>query len=157
MSAIIDIKAESNPWQLKLLGAVFLFVAIAVMMNQWWLSIILIVAGIILLFGYSGTEIDPLAKTLREYNSYFFMRRGVSEPYNQIERIYVNRSRGSEKMYTAHTLSSSTFRFEIYKAYMKLDDGTKIFLTSRKEKGKLMKLLNASFASQGVEIIDNTV
>jgi len=157
MSVLIDIKAESNPWQLKFLGGLLLVVAIPVMLNHWWVSSILIIAGLLLIFWYSGTEINPLAKTLREYNSYLVIRSGDSKPYNQIEYIYINRSTGSEKMYTAHTLSSSTFRFEMYKAYLKLDDGTKIFLASHKNKTKLNTLLNEAFASQGIDVIDNTV
>jgi predicted Zn-dependent protease len=82
---IIDIKAESFPWYVKLIGALFLFVALMVMLDYWWLSIILVAAGLTLLTGYSGTEVDLVNKTFREYNSYLFIRTGATEKYDRIE------------------------------------------------------------------------
>lgn len=154
---MIDIKAESFPWQAKLLGIMFLIGALSLSTNYWWLSIIFAGLGLTLLSGHSGTEIDPVRKTFREYNSYLFMRRGVTEKYNQVEKIFINESKVSQKIYTAHTLDSSTFRSVLYNAYLKFDDGKKIFLTSRKNKERLINLLNPIVGSLGVDLSDTTI
>jgi hypothetical protein len=157
MKTKIDIKAESFPWQAKVLGGLFLFVAFVIIITYWWLAIILTLVGLILITGYSGTEIEPGSKTFREYTSYLFFRTGAIEKYSGIERVFINDAKMSQKMYTAHTLNSSTFSSVIYNAYAKFDDGKKIFLTSRKDKAKLLKLLNPVVASLGVDLIDNTI
>lgn len=153
---IIDIKAESFPWQVKLMGALLLFVALMVMTSHWWLSIIFVVLGVFLLTGYSGTEVDVSAKTFREYNSYLFVRTGERRKYDRIERIFVNKAKVTQKMYTAHTNNSAVFQDIVYNAYMKVDD-EKIFLTRRKNKDKLIRLLNPVVAGLGTQLIDNTV
>jgi hypothetical protein len=153
----IDIKAESVPWQVKLIGVLLLVGALTLVMNYWWLSLIFSVAGLTLLSGYSGTEIDSVSKTFREYNSYLLIRRGVTEKYHKIEKVYINQTKVSQTMYTAHTSNSSSFQSVLYNAYLKFDDGRTLFLTSRKNKAKLIKFLNPVVASLGVELSDNTV
>lgn len=153
---IIDIKAESFPWQIRLLGALLLLPALGVMGSHWWLSIILVVLGVFLLTGYSGTEVDVSAKTFREYNSYLFIRTGEIKKYDRVERIFINKSKLTQKMYTAHTNNAAVFRDIVYNAYLKLDD-EKIFLTRRKNKDKLIRLLNPVVARLGTQLIDHAV
>ena len=153
---IIDIKAESFPWQIRLLGALLLLPALGVMASLWWLSILLVVLGIFLLTGYSGTEVDVSAKTFREYNSYLFIRAGEKRKYERIERIFINKAKVSQQMYTAHTNNSSTFQHIVYNAYLKVDD-EKIFLTRSKNKDKLIRLLHPVVAGLETQLIDNTV
>ena len=154
---IINIKAESFPWQAKLVGILVLIGALNLISNYWWLSIILAVVGLILLTGHSGTQIDFVSKTFREYNSYLFIRRGVRKEYNQVESVFINKAKVSQQMYTAHTSSSSTFERVVFNAYLEFDDGIKLFLTSRKDKAKLIKFLNPVVTALSVELIDNTV
>jgi hypothetical protein len=153
---VIDIKAESFPWQMRVLGALLLLPALGVMASLWWLSILLIVLGVFLLTGYSGTEVDVSARTFREYNSYLFIRTGEKIKYDRIERIFINRAKVTQKMYTAHTNSSSTFQHIVYNAYLKVDD-EKIFLTRRKSKEKLVALLNPVAAALKTELVDHAV
>jgi len=152
----IDITAESSPWQAKLIGIMFLAGALAAM-NTWWLSVIFVVAGLALLTWYSGTVIDPASKTFREYTSCLFIRKGATEKFSGIERVFINQSKVSQKMHTAHTSSGSTFHYVLYNAYLKFDDGKKIFLTSRKNKAALIELLKPVVAVLAVELVDNTV
>lgn len=98
----IDIKAESFPWRAKLLGVLFLIIAIA-NVAFWWISILLAVGGAILLTGHSGTIIDTNARTVKEYTTYFFIKSGGTEKFNHAEKLYINGQNISEKMYTAHT------------------------------------------------------
>ena len=148
--------AESFPWQIRLLGALLLLPALGVMASLWWLSILLVVLGIFLLTGYSGTEVDVSAKTFREYNSYLFIRAGEKRKYERIERIFINKAKVSQQMYTAHTNNSSTFQHIVYNAYLKVDD-EKIFLTRSKNKDKLIRLLHPVVAGLETQLIDNTV
>ena len=153
---VIDIKAESFPWQAKLIGALLLMIAIGTVSNFWWLSIILVIGALFLFTGHSGTEIDNTNKTFREYNSYLFVKIGDAKKYNGIERIFINSSKESQTMYTAHTTSSSTFTNIVYDAYLKFDHGEKIFLTGRKDKQKLVKVLEPVVKKLNVELIDHT-
>lgn len=125
--------------------------------SYWWLSISLAVMGLVLLSWYSGTEIDSGAKTFREYNSCLFIRVGARERYNEVEKVFINTSKVSQTMYTAHTSHSSAFRYVLFNAYIKFDDGRKLFLTSRKDKVKLIKLLNPVVTALSVDLADNTV
>jgi hypothetical protein len=154
---IINIKAESFPWQAKFVGVLLLIGALNLITNYWWLSIILAVVGLTLLTGHSGTQIDFANKTFREYNSYLFIRRGVSKKYNQVESVFINKAKVSQQMYTAHTSSSSTFHSVVFNAYLEFDDGIKLFLTSRKDKAKLINFLNPLVSALSVDLLDNTL
>ncbi len=153
---VIDIKAESFPWQAKLIGALLLIISLSTLASYWWLSIILVIAAVFLFTGHSGTEIDDMNKTFREYNSYLFVKIGDTKKYNGIERIFINGSKESQTIYTAHTTSSSTFTNIVYDAYLKFDNGEKIFLTGRKDKQKLIQVVNPVAKSLNVELVDNT-
>jgi hypothetical protein len=153
---VLDIKAESFPWQAKLIGALLLMMAIGTLANYWWLSIILVVGAAFLFTGHSGTEIDGANKTFREYNSYLFVKIGDSKKYNGIDRIFINGSKVSQRMYTAHTTSSNTFTHLVYDAYLKFDNGEKIFLTGRKDKNKLIRVLEPVVKRLKVQVVDNT-
>lgn len=154
---IIDIKAESLPWQFKLIGVLLFVVALAVVTNYWWLSIALAVAGSALLSWYSGTEVNATGKTFREYNSCLRIRTGTAEKYHEVEKLYINRVNVSQRIYTAHTSNSTSFQYVLYNAYLKFDGGRKIFLTSRKDKARLIKVLEPVAASLAVDLIDNTI
>jgi hypothetical protein len=157
MNRKIDIKAESFPWQAKLLGILCMFVAFFLAISHWWLAAIIAVLGLILVTGYSGTEINPESKTFREYTSYLFLRKGATEKYNGIEKIFINEANVSQKMYSAHTLNSSTFRSVVYNVYLKFDDGKKIFLTNSKNKSRLLNNLHPVASALGIDLVDNTV
>jgi hypothetical protein len=153
---VLDIKAESFPWQAKLIGALLLMIAIGTLTNYWWLSTILFIGAVFLFTGHSGTEIDGINKTFREYNSYLFVKFGETKKYNGIEKIFINGSKESQTMYTAHTTSSTTFTHLVYDAYLKFDNGEKIFLTGRKDKNKLIRVLEPVVKRLTVQVVDNT-
>lgn len=134
----IDVKAESFPWQAKLVGALFLVGGIAMVSTVWWLASVLIVCALLLLTGHSGTVFDRTKKTYREYNSYLFFRRGEDVAYNRVEKIFINSERLSQKVYTPHTLDSMTFHSVVYNAYLKFDNGRKIYLTTGRKKSALI-------------------
>lgn len=154
---IIDIKAESLPWQVKFMGVLFLLGGFSILGNLWWLSIVFVLIGLLLLTAFSGTEIDTENKTLREYNSYLFFRSGAIEKYNAVEQVFINGAKVSQKMFTAHTNSSSTFTHEVFNAYLKFDSGKVIFLTSHKNKAQLLKILQPLINFSVLGLKDNTL
>jgi hypothetical protein len=152
----IDIKAESFPWQGKLVGILFVLTATAMLTTHWWLSVVLTLPGLWLLTGYSGTELDRGENAYREYNSYFLIKAGKWQRYNRVEKIFVNASNESEKMYTAHTMESMTFRRTVFNAFLKFDNGEKIFLLSRKNKGDLINKIRPVVDFLDTKLVDYT-
>jgi hypothetical protein len=65
--------------------------------SHWWLAAIIAGLGLVPVTGYSGTEIDPRSRTFREYTSYLFLRKGMSEKYHGIEKIFINEAKGVPK------------------------------------------------------------
>lgn len=154
----VDIKSGSVfPLPFLVLGAIFFIAGAAVFVNHPVISVVLMVAGVLILTAYEGTEIDPSSKTYREYNSFLFIKKGQSRKYNGIEKIFVNSSKVSQRAYTAHTSTSTTFSSTEYNAYLKFDQGEKVFLFSGKNKLKLLKRLNDISRSLNTSVVDNTV
>ncbi len=143
------------PFQFQLLGVVFLLVGIVFIPNAPYLGLFLIIIGAFILTGYSGIQFDRSTKLYRTYNSFLFLKFGKWKEYGEIEKIFVNSVKVSQKIYTRIT-EGTTYRNVEYNAYLKLGDGTKEFLTSSKDK----KTLFAKLARVGeffhLEIIDNT-
>jgi hypothetical protein len=154
--AIVKFNTDSAPWYVKLLGFFLLIGALAVLYSYWWISAILLLIGILLLSWHSGVEIDFSNTTFREYNSYFFYKTGIADKYETVEKVYINQSVVSQTMYTAHTSSSSTFRNVVFNAWIKFNDGRKVFLGSHRNKEKLVKRLNALLLNERIALEDYT-
>jgi len=158
MKRSIDIKAESLPWQFKFIGVLLILFAIAAIFSSvWWLSIILAFVGLIILTIQSGTEIDHNKKTYREYNSVLFFRHGERERYEAVEKIFINASKVTQVVHPAHTNDSATFDHTEYNAYLKLSDGKKIFLMSKKNKAAMMNKLKPVAELLEAELVDYTM
>ena len=139
-SSTIDIKCgRLFPFPFLVLGGAIVFGGVIILPQHPVVAIILLAAGISVLSASEGTEIDPAGKTFREYNAFLSMRIGNKQPYSAIEKIFINAGQVSRKIYTAHTLNSSTFRTVEYNAFLKLADGRKILLASDKNKERLLK------------------
>lgn len=137
-------------------GAVFL-AGVGSIMHLPWIAVVLILLGAMVLTAYEGTEIRPHEKTLREYNSFLFLiRSGKNVHYDSIEKIYINSAKVSQKIYTAHTLNSSTFTNVEYNAWLKLGDGSKIFLASDRKKARLLKRFEAIAKDLNIALTDTT-
>lgn len=61
-----------------------------------------------------------------------------------------------QRIYTTHTLQSSTFEKRQFDAYMKFDSGKKEYLLSNKSKNKLMARLQHVAMVLNVQITDNS-
>jgi hypothetical protein len=156
--AVVDIKSgRLFPWHFMLIAVIFLLVGLALIAERTLLSLALILASLFILSGYSGTEIDLKRGIFREYRSFFFQKSGKRLKFNSIEKIYINRSKTTRKVYTAHTNHSSVFSNVEYNAWLKLDDGRKIHLLSKSDKSKLTGILNGVSRSLMVRIEDQTL
>lgn len=152
---IINIKAESFPWQVKLIGIIMVLIALGSVFAYWWMIVIGIL-GMMALTGYSGTLIDPTGKTYKEYTSYLFIKTGATVSFNFIEKVYVNDTLVSQKLYGGRTLNSMTRRSVEYNVYMKTDSGDKIFLTGGEDKAAMMQLAQSLAVSLEAPFGDNT-
>src|SRR5688500_18162288 len=108
--ATIDIKSGSLfPWHFMLIAAIVLLAELSLITERTLWSLILIALSGFILSGYSGTEIDVDRHYLREYRSFFFVKSGKRMRFNSIEKIYINKSKTTQKVHTAHTNHSSVF------------------------------------------------
>ena len=155
---VVDIKSGALfPFPFLVLGAVVLVAGVAVVTTQFLLSIFLMLTAGIILTAHEGTEIDPSKNTYREYQSYLFIKKGKVTEYDQIEKIFVNATKVSQRMYTAHTSNSSTFSNVEYNAYLKFTDGVKIFLLSKKNKARLLARLEKVARALNIPVTDSTL
>jgi hypothetical protein len=155
--SIVDIRSGSLfPFPFLVLGAGVLLAGLGIFMSYPIISLFLLVTAAFVLTAHEGTEIDSASHTYREYQSFLFIKKGKPKKYERIEKIFVNAGKVSQKIYTAHTSSSSTFSSIEYNAYLKFSDGVKIFLLSKKSKEKLLQKLNDAARVLGVAVVDNT-
>jgi hypothetical protein len=154
---MIDIKyGLLLPWTFRLVAACAVILGLSAWQTNPWVTIIIGVAGFFALVAHEGTEIDPANKTYREYTSFFLFKTGKFEPYDHIEKIFINRSKESQQLYTARTSHSATFEYDFYNAYLKFSNGEKIHLQKTKNKEKLMDTLKPLSEAVAIEVTDNT-
>ena len=145
------------PLPFLFLGGGFVLAGVGILGIHLLLAFILILVGLFIITSYEGTEINTRTGTYREYNSYFFLKRGEAKPFSGIEKIYINSAKVSQAVYTAHTTSSSTFTNTEYRAYIKFDGGERVLLLSGRNKKKLLARTKQIAESLNTSVHDNTV
>lgn len=145
------------PWYFLLIGACTIVAGLALVASNLVLAIICIVVGLLIVTAKSGIIIDPSSKFYQPYYSVLFLKTGRKKPFTSVEKMYINANKVSQKIYTAHTLQSSTFKDIEYDGYIKFADGTKSYLLSSKNKNKLKEQLRQPAYLLKTELIDNTV
>lgn len=154
----VDIKCgRLFPFPFFVLGGAVFLAGVGSMTHLPWIAIVLILLGAMVLTAYEGTEISPHKKTLREYNSFLFViKSGKSVKYESIEKIFINSAKISQRIYTAHTMNSSNFTNVEYNAWLKLGDGSKIFLASDRKKKRLVERFEVIAKSLNTALTDTT-
>lgn len=154
----IDIRSGSLfPWHFQLIAGLILLAGSMLLFEKPVAGLVLIVASGFILSASSGTDIDKAGNKYREYTSFYFLiKSGKWKSFHGAEKIFVNASKQRTRMYTAHTNNSSTFVQEEFNGYLKLDDGTKIFLRSGRQKEKLIATLNRAASFLQIPLQDNT-
>lgn len=155
--AYLDIKSgPALPWQFRFVGLLMLMLAVGLFQSYMWVALAVAVLGLLIITAYEGTEVDVEKKVFREYTSFFTVKTGKFEPYSHIEKVFIIKSKESQQMYTAHTTTSSVFKYEKYNAYLKFSTGDKILLLTEKNKDVLVKKLKHLSTLLHVEIVDHT-
>lgn len=154
----IDIRSGSLfPWHFQLIAILILIAGIILLIQKPLVGCILVIASGFMLSASSGTEIDKAKNSYREYMSfYFILKNGRWRKFTGAEKLFINSSSKSSRMYTAHTNHSSVYSTKEYNAYLKLVDGTKIHLLSSRKKDKLVATLNKAARFLNVPLQDNT-
>jgi hypothetical protein len=154
---IIDIKKGGLfPLHFQLFGVILILAGVALMKGFFLLSLIPIAIGVFLITAYEGTRIDRSLKTIQEYSSLLFIKFGKHIPYQGVEKVFMNSNKQSQTFSTAHTMKSSTFKTQVYNAYLKLDDGTKIHLLTKKKKESLVARIQPLAVFLNTELSDAT-
>lgn len=153
----IDIKSgRLLPWQFQLLGVVLLVAAIVIFQQHPFVSIALLIVSLLIFTGYSGIEFKTEEKTSRPYHSFLFLKKGKSIPYDGVEMIYFNANKVSQKVYSAHTTHSNTFKNIEFDAYILFNNGSKEYLLTARNKSTLTRKLEKLASEMNVEIVDNS-
>lgn len=119
-------------------------------------SVLIVAAGLVL-SAAEGTEIDTSKNRYREYTSFYFMlKTGKWKSFDGAEKLFMNRSKTSMQMYTAHTNHASVFTNQQFTGYLKLTNGTKIHLLTSRKKEKLAATLNEAASFLNIPVQDNT-
>ena len=154
---IIDIKTGNLfPWPFQVLAVILSLIGLSVIAGQLVLGLCLLGASMFVFSGYSGIEIDKANGSYREYLSFLFLKSGKKIKYGAIEKIFINSSKVKQQMHTAHTSHSSIFTDIEFNGYLKLENGDKIHLLTKRKKEKLVLELNKIALFLNVQI-DDTV
>lgn len=138
------------------MGLVFMMVGILSVIYKLLWSPILLLVGAFILTGFRGVDFNGREKVYREYNSFLFLKFGKWVKYDQAEKIYINSGSTSQKIYTQVT-DGITVKSKEFNAYLKFDNGSKIYLASKKDKNRLIKRLKKLTDFFTLEIQDNTI
>ena len=153
----IDIKyGRLFPWPFLLIAIIIFIVAVSLIIEKPIVAGVLVAVSGFILTGYEGTVIDKTSRTYLEYKSFFFFKTGSKKKYSDVEKIFVNISKSTQRLYTAHTSHSSTFSNVVFNAFLKFNDGEKIKLKSKRSKAQLIKYLEPISRFLNVPIEDNS-
>ena len=158
MKGIVDIRyGYFFPWPFRLIAALCMIAAVALAYKNFFVAGIIVVGAAWVITAVEGTSINPENKTYQEYTSFlFFFRVGMHETYSAIEKIFVNSTMVSQRLYTAHTSHSSKFSRKAYHGFLKLSDGKKIKLLTKSSKEPLMRALGPAAHILHVVLEDQT-
>ena len=138
----VDIKGDRLfPFQFQFIGLIIFLAGAVVIVQNIYIGFVLLFIALAIFTGRSGVEIDPEVKKYREYYTLLFVKFGKWSFYKMADYIYITASLYSQKIYTAHTMQSSTFRNVEYNAYLKLDEKIKLYLGHSKKKEKIVSRL----------------
>jgi len=154
-SKIIFRSGKLFPFQFQYFAVLlFIFTVLLLFLHPLYSPIPLIPALIVFTGDY-GLEINSVKKEYRTFNSILFFKSGSWVSFDAIEKIFVNSSYSSQKVYTRVT-EGPVIQQKSYNAYIKFKDGEKVFLTARKAKNSVIKKLSRLSEQLGLEITDHT-
>ncbi len=101
-------------------------------------GVALVIVGTMLLTTRYGIQVDPFHKTYTEYTWLLGRKIGKPVSFQFIEKFYINPVTDQ-----AEFMSRAGIRYDlrkhVFKAFMKLDDGTKLYIGTGRTEDKLQK------------------
>jgi hypothetical protein len=153
----LDIRGNSLfPFHFKAIAALLAVAALGFLVYYPLLSVVFLLVSALIFTSYEGVRFDRARGTYCEYTSYLYIKTGQTHPYQAVEKVFVNAGQVSQKMYTAHTNDSSTFRNTEYRGWVKFDNGSKLFIDSNKQKGVITSKLGLLADYLQTELVDHT-
>lgn len=156
MEKIDLVSGRLFPWYFQLAGALTLIAGVTFFQSNLILALVLIFVSLLIFTGSSGIEIDPTSTTYRPYYSFLFLKTGKFRKYEGIERIYINANTVSQRVFTAHTNSSTTFKNVDFDAYIKFNNGVKEYIMTKRNKDILVSKLKGVAEALEAPFVDNT-
>ena len=155
-SDYLDFKSgQLFPWQFQLIGVVFIIGGLGALVSAPYVTPFLVIIALLIFTAHRGIEFDAINKTYRVYNSFLFVKTGKTSDYEKVEKIYINLSKVSQKIYSRANLGT-TFKNLEYDAYLMFNNSEKIFLLSGKNKEQVLKRLEGISSLFQLDISDNT-
>ena len=143
------------PWHFVILGWVMIPGGLFGILVNPIAGIIFLLLGILFVSSYEGIEIDRDEKKYRMYNSFFFIKQGGWQGYNEFVKLYINPVKTSQEIYSKIT-TTSTIREVEYQAYLKKNNEEKLYLMADKNRDQLLRHLAPLSEYLDLEIVDNT-
>lgn len=118
-------------------------------------ALVLLVTGLGLITGRYGVQIDVGKKKYREYISLFGFIRGKWVSYDSLEKIFINSGTESQTIYS-RTNQGYTMRNQVFRSFLKFDDGNKIALFKHKNKSVLRSKVDDMAQDLSIVVQDNS-
>lgn len=154
-SKIIIRSGNLFPFQFQYFAILLSIFSLLLLISYPFFSPLPLILALIIFTGSYGLEIMPDKKEYRTYNSLFFVKKGKWRTYNSVEKIFITTSSETQKVYTRVT-EGPTIRKKYFNAFIKFEDGDKVFLISHKSKAAVIKKLHRLSDRIGQEITDHS-
>lgn len=143
------------PWHFQFLAALAFIGAFPLFGINVYTGAAFLAGSLFVFTGSSGLQIDPANKRYREYYSFFFLKTGSWNQYQEIEKLYINTSRVSQRMHS-RAGNSATYSDTKFNGYIKFDNGEKIQLFSKRNKSAVLAGVNDIASQLNVHVEDVT-
>ncbi len=122
--------------------------------TYWWLSLIIIIVGVIFISTHYGFEIDLEDNIYKDYVWFLGYKNGIREPYKNINYFYITNTNYTQ------TYGPTAVRYQSsgtsYTGYLKLDENNNIFLVESNSKQEVVNKLRMFSEHLRIEIKDAT-
>lgn len=154
---LIDIRFGSLlPWTFHFIAGIGILFAIAIAGMHPWIALLFALGSIFVLTSFEGTEIDLGSKRFREYTSFFLVKTGEWIPFEEIEKIYVNKNNVRQNMSPSRTGLTTSVTFSQFSAFVKFNEEEIVQLIRHKSRKKVMACAKVWSAQLNVPLFDNT-
>ncbi len=143
------------PFHFLLLGYALLFVGLLATFLSPYASPFFLFFGALFVTGTRGLEVNEIAKKYRAFNAFFFIKFGEWKSYDQFDHIFINSSKTSQKVNTMVTTGITARNLE-YNAYLKFNDGYKLYLSTKRDKAELLNKVSGFAETFSLDVIDHT-